>query len=116
MDSLERLGHSLEQVIALIHALKREKRELSEEASRAAALLAAARLEVERLRQEPSADLESVARARAAELETATMAEQLEKERTQWKEGKQRLQAQLQDLELRLLAAERNETMPIPAV
>src|SRR5262245_35727134 len=124
MDSLERLGHSLEQVISLIHALKRENRELAEAASKAAALalkekeaeelgsrLADARAEIERLRQEPSPDLEIVARARAAELETASMAEQLDRERAERRDERQRLQARLDDMELQRLAAERDETM-----
>jgi hypothetical protein len=128
MDSLERLAHSLEAAVALIQSLRRENRELAHAASEASARAAksgemeglkysleAAKTEIERLRQEPAVDLEAQERARQAELEAAGMAMELEEERKRRQDGQRQFEAKIGELELRLLAAERYETMPMPA-
>ena len=128
MDSLERLSHSLEQAVALIHSLRRENRDLAKQASAAIASakedassgldqmaleLAAAKSEISRLKNEPSEDLISVERARQAELEAARLAEEMEALRRSQLDEKRALEERLGLLELKLLAAEREETMPI---
>jgi len=127
MDSLERLAHSLEQSVALIHSLRRENRELAglaAEAKSSAAkkseiealqkALEEARIEIERLRQEPNPDIEAQERARQAEIESASLAAQFEQERQRRNTEKKEFEIKIHDLELRILAAEREETMPFP--
>lgn len=127
MDSLERLAHSLEQAVALIHSLRRENRDLARlaaEAKSAASRLGEleglkagfdeAKIEIERLRQEPAVDLEAMERARQAELEAARLAEDLDSERQRRLEEKRDWELKLHALELKLLEAQREETMPLP--
>lgn len=127
MDSLDRLSHSIEAAAALIHSLRRENRELGQNVALATAKAAKAeqveglrqsldeaKIEIERLRQEPAVDVEAQERARQAELEAARLAEDLEEERRRSAEQKLALEMKIQDLELRLLAAQREETMPLP--
>lgn len=128
MDSLERLGHSLEQAVALIHSLRRENRELASVAAEAKlasaakielvslhALLDESKIEIERLREEPAPDIEAQERARHAEIEAAGLAQQLEQERQRRYAEKKDFELKIHDLELRTLAAEREETMPLAA-
>jgi hypothetical protein len=96
MDSLERLAHSLEAGVALIQSLRRENRELARQAG------------------EAGAKAQDNERARQAELESASLAERLETERAEQQAFRTALEAKVRDLELRLLAAERDETMPLP--
>jgi chromosome segregation ATPase len=127
MDSLDRLGYSLEQAVALIHSLRRENRELAALAASSAAAaikkdeleslrsaLDEAKIEIERLRQEPAPDIEAQERSRQAELEAASLAEQLEQERQRRQAEKKEFELKVHELELRTLAAEREETMPLP--
>src|SRR6185503_12431244 len=94
MDSLDRLSHSLEAAVALIHSLRRENRDLArsmaENAARAVKngeieglhrALDEARIEIERLRLEPAVDLEAQERSRQAELDAARLAQQMEEQR-----------------------------------
>jgi hypothetical protein len=145
MDSMERLAHSLEQAVALIHSLRRENRDLARAAAaakaaeaRAAALeglgpelaavqaaLAQAQSEAAaaeeraaaRLREEPAqAEARAAAeeRARQAELEAARLAAMLEDEREGRMALKAELEGKLRDMELKWMAASREETMPLP--
>src|SRR6266403_445444 len=121
MDSLERLSHSLEQAVALIHSLRRENRDLAKQASAAIASakedassgldqmaleLAAAKSEISRLKEQPAEDLASVERARQAELESARLAEGMEALKRSQLDEKRALEERLGLLELKLLAAE----------
>jgi hypothetical protein len=130
MDSLERLSHSLEQAIALIHSLRRENRDLAKqaasalasaredagaEAERMTAELAAAHVEITRLNQRPEENPELLQRVQFAELEAARFAEDLEEAKKRHGAEKLALEQRLSQLELRLLAAEREETMPVAA-
>ena len=129
MDSLDRLSHNIEAAAALIQSLRRENRDLAKSAASAAATAHAqalkqaeiqqealdqAKIEIERLRQEPAVDAEAQERARQAELEAARMAQSLETERQEWDAVKRGLEARIHELELQLLAAAREETMPLP--
>src|SRR5688572_23980017 len=120
MDSLDRLSHSLEAAVALIHSLRRENRDLARSMARSGEIdglksaLDEAKVEIERLRLEPAVDLEAQERSRQAELESARLAQQLE-EQVQARSAERRdFEAKIHALELKLLAAEREEVMPLP--
>jgi hypothetical protein len=127
MDSMERLAHSLEQAVGLIHALRRENRDLARQASKASGLearsmeLEVAQVELGRLRQELEElksvqvrDPEAQERARQAELEAAALAAQLEDEKQRRLQEKAGLEARISELELKAIAMSREETMPAP--
>jgi chromosome segregation ATPase len=106
MDSLDRLSHSLEQAVALIHSLRRENRDLARQAAVAVTSakndvaasaeelktgLAKAELEAQQLHEVLGEKAALEQRVSQAELESARLAEELERngknfegERLEW--------------------------------
>jgi hypothetical protein len=128
MDSLERLSHSLEQAVSLVLSLRRENREFAAFAAQESKANAALRqdltelkrqideknLELAEARAMPGPDLEAIERARQAELEAAALAQSLEGEKRLRHDEGRFYEGKVHDLELRLMAAEREEIMPLP--